>query len=374
MKRALRLAAKGKGSTSPNPMVGAVVVQRHRIVGHGYHRRAGGPHAEVIALKKAGVGARNATLYVTLEPCCHTAKRTPPCVPAIQSAGVTRVVVAMPDPNPKVQGAGIRQLRQAGIRVDVGCLRKAAEELNQAYVQWITTGYPFVTLKGAMTLDGKIATSTGESKWITGEESRRQVHLLRSQVDAILVGVETVLKDDPSLSSREADRDRRSSHVRQPVRVVLDSHLRTPLKAKVFRWPLEQPTIVCTSSQASLSKIARLQKAGVNVLIVPQRRGVLSLAACFKKLGRMGITSLLIEGGGRVNASALREGVVNDMRLYMAPKLLGGDDSVNLLAGRSPKRLSHAISIQDVTFHRIGQDFLITGRCPDTIYQNMSKR
>ena len=372
MKRALRLAAKGKGHTSPNPMVGAVIVQNGRVVGQGYHRRAGSPHAEIIALNKAGVRARNATLYVTLEPCCHTSKRTPPCVPAVRYSAIKRVVVAMRDPNPKVRGKGIRQLRQAGIRVDVGCLEQHAQELNRAYGQWVKTGYPFVTLKGAMTLDGKIATASGESKWITSEESRRHLHQLRSQVDAILVGIETVLRDDPSLSVRQELRGNRSKHVRQPVRVVLDSHLRIPLKAKVLRWVVEQPTIICTTSSASASKMARLRQSHVDVVVCPKRQGCVSLAACFKKLGQSGITSVLIEGGGRVNASIIREGLVNDIQLYMAPMLLGGDDAVNIIAGRSPKSLRQAIPVQDVKIQNVGKDFLITGRCLHNIYRDMS--
>ncbi|MGH2397978.1 MAG: bifunctional diaminohydroxyphosphoribosylaminopyrimidine deaminase/5-amino-6-(5-phosphoribosylamino)uracil reductase RibD, partial [bacterium] len=234
MALALRLAAKGRGLTSPNPMVGAVVVARNRIAGQGYHRRAGGPHAEVLALQSAGDRVKGATLYVTLEPCCHRRKRTPPCVPSIIASGIRRVVVAMQDPNPRVCGRGLRQLRQAGVKVTVDCLREEAERLNEMYCHWVRTGQPFVVVKAAMTLDGKIATSSGESRWITGEAARRHVHGLRRRMDAVIVGIGTVLRDDPQLTIRLGSSRSGSHPTRQPLRVILDSTARIPPTAKVL--------------------------------------------------------------------------------------------------------------------------------------------
>ena len=234
MTLALRLAAKGRGSTRPNPMVGAVVVAKEGVVGQGYHRRAGGPHAEVLALQQAGKKAKGATLYVTLEPCSHLNKRTPPCVPLIARSRLRRIVVAMADPNPQVSGRGIRRLRQLGLRVDVGCREEEARRLNQVYCHWIRTGRPFVTLKAGITLDGQLATASGESRWITGEPARRDAHRLRSQVDAVLVGIGTVLRDNPSLTARLSDQPKRLAS-RQPVRIVADSHLRIPLDGAARR-------------------------------------------------------------------------------------------------------------------------------------------
>ena len=363
MRQALRLAAKAKGRTSPNPMVGAVVVRKGGMVGQGYHRRAGSPHAEVIALKKAGTQARGATLYVTLEPCCHTSKRTPPCVPDICSVGITRVVVAMADPNPQVRGRGIRQLRQAGIVVDVGCLEHEAKVLNQVYRHWITTGRPFVIVKAGMTLDGKIATARGESKWITGEKARQHVHQLRSQVDAILVGRGTVVKDNPELSVRTGLRVQRNTQARQPVRVVVDSRLRIPITSKILRWPLEQPTIICTTRLAPKEQIARLRALQVHVLVLPQKKGNVSLSACLSKLGELGMTSVLIEGGSELNAAMFQGGWVNQVQLYVAPRLLGGTDALGVIGGSSPQQLSQAFPVTDLTIHKLGEDFVWIGQC-----------
>ncbi len=363
MRHALRLARKAKGRTSPNPLVGAVVVQDGHIVGQGYHRRAGGSHAEIIALQMAGPQARGATLYVTLEPCCHKAKRTPPCVPAVKYSGVRRVVIAMRDPNPKVKSKGVQQLREAGIEVDVGCLEQEAQELNQFYRHWIMTGRPFVILKAAMTLDGKIATATGESKWITGEKARLHVHHLRSQVDAIMVGIGTVIKDNPELSVRKNLSSKRAEHVRQPIRVVLDSGLRISPKAKILHWALEQPTIICTTTKASKAKKEQLKKNHVHVLEVSQQQGKVSLRSCFRKLGKLGITSVVVEGGSELNAAILQRGLVNHVQLYVASILLGGNDAKGVIGGRSPKYLKHALPINNLKVKRLGEDFLWTGDC-----------
>ncbi|MCA9500907.1 MAG: bifunctional diaminohydroxyphosphoribosylaminopyrimidine deaminase/5-amino-6-(5-phosphoribosylamino)uracil reductase RibD [Nitrospira sp.] len=360
MKRALSLAAKGKGRTSPNPMVGAVIVKNGQIVGEAYHRRSGEPHAEILALHQAGPQARGAVLYVTLEPCCHTRKRTPPCVPFLIQSGLARICVAMVDPNPQVSGRGLQQLKHAKVPVSVGVCELDARHLNEVYAYWITTGRPLVVLKGAMTLDGKIATATNESHWITGERARQDVHRLRNQMDAILVGVGTVIADDPELSARGRTMTNRRVG-RQPVRVVLDSRLRIPSHAKVLQWVGEQPTILCTTTQAPLPKIQHYRKRGIQVWVLPRHAGRVSLKACLSRLGKEGLTSVLIEGGGTLNATALQQGLVNRVRLYMAPMLLGGQDAMGLIGGQSPKKLDRARPLADCQLKKLGNDWLVTG-------------
>lgn len=365
MALALRLAARGRGRTSPNPLVGAVVVagQRgDRIVGQGFHRRAGGPHAEVYALRAAGARAQGGTLYVSLEPCSHLRKRTPPCVPLIQASGIKRVVVAMRDPNVRVRGRGLAALRRAGIKVEVGCLRGEAARLNEQYCHWITTGRPFVILKAAITLDGKIATARGDAWWITGETARRHAHRLRSRVDAVLVGLGTVLKDDPQLTARIVRKGSERLAPRQPLRVVLDSRLRIPPSAKVLRGNPRSKAIVATTRLARPQGIDRLRKAGVTVMVCPAAGGRVSLPACLRRLARMGVTSLLLEGGSEVNASALQAGLVNRVCLYVAPRLLGGRDAKGMIGGSSPRLVREALGLDGVRIRRVGRDFLIEGR------------
>ena len=364
MKVALRLAAKGRGRTSPNPMVGAVIVKQGRIVGEGYHCQVGGPHAEILALHKAGPRARGATMYVTLEPCCHSQKRTPPCVPALIHSHITRIVVATYDPNVQVRGKGVRRLQQAGITVEVGCLDKQAKELNEIYNHWIKTGRPFVILKAAMTVDGKVATARGESKWITGEKARQHVHKIRSQVDAIMVGIGTVLKDDPRLTARVQQGLKRGSMVRQPLRVVMDSQLRIPLSGQVLRWSIEHPTIIATTRLAPTNKIRQLKERGITVWILPRIKGQASLDACLKRLGEMSVTSVLLEGGSMLNSTALHERVVNKMMLYVSPRLLGGQDAKGLVGGRSPRTLSDAILVKGMHIRPLGPDYLFVGSLP----------
>ncbi len=360
MSLALRLAAKGLGRTSPNPMVGAVVVSKGRIVGQGYHRKAGGPHAEVFALRQAGPRARGGTLYVTLEPCSHTGKRTPPCVPLVIASQIRRVVVAMVDPNPLVKGRGIRQLRRAGIRVDLGCCREQAEALNVAYCHWITTGRPFVILKAGMTLDGKIATASGEAKWITGDAARRHVHQLRSRVDAIMVGIGTILRDDPELTARIGGRAGRLA-ARQPLRIVVDSRLRLPLDARVTSVGNGVATLVAATTNAPRAKLKQLEARGIEVLVFPSRDGRVPLPTLLSALAKRGITSLLLEGGSELNASALRAGLVDRVMLYVAPRLLGGRDAIGLIGGPSPARLGEAVDLHRLSIRRIGNDRLIQG-------------
>jgi diaminohydroxyphosphoribosylaminopyrimidine deaminase/5-amino-6-(5-phosphoribosylamino)uracil reductase len=361
MTLALRLAAKGRGRTSPNPMVGAVVVTAGGlIVGQGYHRRAGGPHAEVFALRQAGNRAAGATLYVTLEPCGHTNKRTPPCVPLIQASGVRRVVVAQVDPNPLVSGRGIRKLRAAGLRIDVGCCALQARRLNAFYSHWMETGRPFVTLKAGMTLDGKIATASGESRWITGEAARRDAHRLRASVDAVLVGIGTVLRDDPTLTARISDRPLRLAS-RQPIRIVVDSRLRIPLKARVLSRVHEAHTLIAATKMASARKIQLLRRQGVDVLVIRDKSGQVSLADLCRQLGRLRITSLLVEGGGTLNASLIRSNLVDRVVLYVAPLLLGGHDAKGVIGGASPKHLGESLLLEDVSIRRAGRDMVIEG-------------
>jgi diaminohydroxyphosphoribosylaminopyrimidine deaminase/5-amino-6-(5-phosphoribosylamino)uracil reductase len=267
----------------------------------------------------------------------------------------------MVDPNPQVNGRGIQALKQAHLPVSVGVLEQEARRLNEVYGYWITTGRPFVILKGAMTLDGKIATSTGESRWITGERARQDVHRLRSQVDAIMVGVGTVLADDPELSVRGKKTTIRKRVGRQPVRVVLDSQLRIPLKSKILQWVGEQPTILCTTTQAPPKKIQLLRERGIQVWVVPVQAGKVSLKACLSRLGKEGLTSVLLEGGSTVNASALQQGVVNRVRLYLAPALLGGQDAKGLIGGLSHKKLGGVWALADVQFKKLGKDWLVTG-------------
>lgn len=360
MRQALRLAAKGRGLTSPNPLVGALVVQRGRLVGSGAHLWAGGPHAEIIALEKAGPRSRGATLFVTLEPCCHKDKRTPPCLPAIIRAGIRRVVVGIPDPNPRVDGQGIEQLRQNGLDVQVGCLRDAAQRQNEIYCHWIRTGYPFVILKAAMTLDGKIATVTGESQWITGPRAREDGHRLRSQVDAVLVGIETVVKDDPLLTAR-LPHGRGGAKGRQPLRVILDSRLRLPLAARLLSFDEGGPVLVATTTRAPKERVTRLKKRGVRVWTLPAHDGRVSLHACFKRLGQANITSVLVEGGSEVHASVLRAGFANRVIFYCAPRLLGGASTPSVIGGPPPRHLEEGIAMDDVEIRRIDGDWRIQG-------------
>lgn len=354
MRMALRLAEKARGRTSPNPLVGSVVVKDGKVIGRGYHRKAGGPHAEAIALKKAGEAAKDATLYVTLEPCSHVNKRTPPCSPLVIQSGVQRVVVGMIDPNPRVSGNGIKALRSAGIEVETGVLEAEAKRVNEAFIKHITTGMPFVTLKIAQTLDGKIATSSGESKWITGEQAREEGRRLRNINDAILVGINTVLADDPALTTRIPGG-------RDPIRVIVDAHLRIPLHARVLKQKSQARTIIATAAGAPENKIKKLQAVGAEVITIKPVQGRVNLRDLMKKLGRMDIMSVLIEGGAEINASALKAGIVDKVTLFVAPMLMTGRDSLCSIGGVSPRKLSQAVRLTHVTSQFVGPDLMITG-------------
>lgn len=352
MKRALRLAQKGRGRTSPNPMVGAILVKDGKVVGEGYHARAGEAHAEIVALRKAGDEARGAILYINLEPCAHHGK-TPPCAPALIKSGVKRVVVGMEDPNPLVKGRGLDMLRAAGLDVEVGILKEACLNLNEAFYKYIQTRKPFVILKVAATLDGKIATPGGESKWITGEKSRRFVHHLRNEVDGLLVGIGTILRDDPLLTTRvRAGRD--------PIRIILDSRLRISEKAKVIETNPER-TILATSEQASKERVEGFEKKGVRVLILDTIEGRINLTSLLHKLGEMEVMSLLVEGGSEINGSFLALGLVDKIFLFLSPKLLGGDQSPGIFGGRGMERLEDSVRFDQLRVKRIGEDFLFEG-------------
>ncbi len=355
MERALTLAAQAQGRTSPNPMVGAVIVREGEIVGEGYHQKAGDAHAEIQALNQAKESAEGATMYVTLEPCCHWG-RTPPCTESVIRAKLADVVVAMKDPNPQVAGNGIRQLEEAGILVQVGLCEKESRQLNEVFIKYITTQRPFVILKSAISLDGKIATASGESQWITSEASRLKGHEVRAQVDAILVGVGTVLQDNPSLTARLPKRQNED-----PIRVVVDSRGRTPLGAKVFNPNSNSGTLIAVTEDALSEKIEAFKATGAEVLIVAKKDGRVCLRALMWELGQRGITSVLIEGGGEINAAALRAGVVDKLMFFIAPKLIGGKDALGPIGGVGIARLAEAFELRDANISQIGADFLIEG-------------
>ncbi len=350
MRGALRLARHGAGLTSPNPIVGAVLVKRGRIIGRGWHRRAGEPHAEIEALHDAqnrGYDARRATLYVTLEP-CSTRGRTPPCTDAIQAAGIRRVVVAATDPNPAHAGRTWPLLRRAGILVDHGVLAKEATALNPAFNHWIIHRTPLVTVKAAMTLDGKIATAAGESKWITGSSARALGMSLRAGSDAVLVGINTILADDPKLTARVPG-------ARNPRRIVLDSRARTPLRANVVRDRFAGLTTIVLAKSAARSRVAALARR-VRVLAAPSARAQLDLRWLLKKLGAEGVTSLLVEGGGEVNASFLLRGLAQRVQFFYAPEILGGRDARKGVAGWGVRQVAGMIKLRDVEWKRLGRD------------------
>ncbi len=355
MQMALDLAERAAGRTSPNPMVGAVVVKEGRVVGSGYHRQAGSPHAEVYAIDEAGYRAAGATLYVTLEPCNHHG-RTPPCTEKILAAGIRRVVVAMADPNPGVAGGGNARLRAAGCIVEEGLLGDRAARLNEAWIKFVRTGLPFVILKCAATLDGRIATRTGDSRWVTGSEARERVHRQRSRTDAILVGIGTVLADDPRLTARLPD-----GSGRDPLRIVLDTRLNMPLDACMLGLDSTAETLIVCAESADPERRRRLEGAGARILPVASHPEGIDLPLLMHELGAMGITGVLIEGGARVCASALAGGVVDKVMFFYAPKILGGDDGVPMCRGRGPDRMGAALAVRDLAVERIGDDLLVSG-------------
>jgi diaminohydroxyphosphoribosylaminopyrimidine deaminase / 5-amino-6-(5-phosphoribosylamino)uracil reductase len=354
MNHAVTLARKGEGRTSPNPPVGAVIVHEGKLVGEGFHPRAGEPHAEVFALHHAGESARGSTIYVTLEPCSHFGK-TPPCADALISAGVKTVYVGVSDPNPQVAGRGIERLRAAGIEVYTGLLEDECRQLIAAFKKHIETGLPYTVYKSAMTLDGNTATESGDSRWVSGSESRQRVHRLRNRVDAILVGVDTVCHDDPLLNTR-LDGD----SGQDPLRIVVDSHLRIPINSRLFQQESDATTIVATTCRDK-DKISALEDVGAEVVILSENEGRVSLPELWRELGKRNIQKLLLEGGATLAGAALKAGLIDQLMLFIAPKLLGGVTQHGILNGASCNLMAEAIRLENHHFEQVGDDLLITG-------------
>ncbi|MBF0358449.1 MAG: bifunctional diaminohydroxyphosphoribosylaminopyrimidine deaminase/5-amino-6-(5-phosphoribosylamino)uracil reductase RibD [Magnetococcales bacterium] len=354
MDQALRLAARAVGRTRPNPVVGCIIVANKKVVGRGFHPKAGEPHAEVFALRDAGEMASGATAYVTLEPCSHTG-RTPPCADALIKSGISRVVVAMTDPNPKVSGRGIKKLQAAGIEVKVGVRQVEAQALNRPFIIWIDKGRPMLTLKMASSLDGKTATKTGESQWITCPEARLRVQNMRSRHDLVMVGIGTVLADDPRLNSRIAGG-------RDPIRLVVDSNLRIPDGATIFESSKSAPLWIATLKKNSQERMKELTRRGV--LLIQCREtsaGKVDLVDMMEQLGRLEITSVLSEAGGILSDALLQASVVDRLALFLAPKLIGGQDAPGLLKGAGIEKLAQAEKIAGLTVTMVGSDLLLEG-------------
>ena len=351
MREALRIAKNAEGRTSPNPLVGAVVVKDGKIIAEGWHRQAGTAHAEVHALNMAGELAKGATLYVTLEPCSHFG-RTPPCVNKIIESGIKRVVAAMKDPNPKVSGRGFEILKNAGIDVEIGVLEAESRALNEVFLKFITKKLPFVTLKFASSLDGKIATFSGESQWISCEESRKYAHHLRDINDAILVGIGTVLADNPSLTTRLVEG-------KNPVRVIVDSNARIPLDSKVVTGKSAR-TIIAVTENALAEKISELKARGAEIIFCGGEKRV-DLKILMEKLAEREITSVLVEGGGTIHFSMLKNGLADKILAFIAPKIIGGAKSLTSVEGIGFEKLAEAVEIKDFTAEKIGEDFLLSG-------------
>jgi diaminohydroxyphosphoribosylaminopyrimidine deaminase / 5-amino-6-(5-phosphoribosylamino)uracil reductase len=352
MNLALELAATAKGKTNPNPLVGAVIVKNGMVVGSGLHRKAGEPHAEVHAFRMAGEHAKDATLYVTLEPCSHYGK-TPPCAELVKSSGVSRVVIAMEDPNPLVAGRGIKILQDAGIEVEVGVMEQEARLLNERFIHNMVTGTPFIISKVAMTLDGKLATYNGHSQWITGSEARESVHRLRSEMDGIMVGIGTVLADNPQLTTRLPEGGK------NPIRIILDTKLRIPLDANVVNTSDAQ-TLVVTGEDVDLEKVAVLKEKGVEFIKAPVTDSGLDLSIVLSGLFKIGITDILLEGGSNLNGAFLKAGLINKYLIYVAPKLLGGRHSKTPFAGEDSESMNEALNVKFHSIEHYGKDICIT--------------
>ena len=357
MDRALYLARRSLGAVSPNPSVGAVIVKDGIAVGEGCTQPPGHEHAEIIALQEAGDSSEGATLYSTLEPCNHQG-RTPPCTTAIARAGISEVRVAALDPNPNVAGGGVQALKEAGVRVRVGEGEKRAKLLMEAYLKYVVEGMPFVTAKFAMTLDGKIATHTGDSKWISGDKARWEVHGLRHTSDAIMVGINTVMDDNPQLTARD---ERGKPRDRQPLRVIVDSKGRVPLNARMISEPGETLVVVSTATPEARDS---LEEAGFGVVEAGADDGSVDLTALMRHLaGEMHITSLCVEGGASILGSLFDHGLVDKVIAFVSPTIIGGDDAPSPVAGRGVELMSDAIKLERVKWGRFGRDMAITGYC-----------
>jgi diaminohydroxyphosphoribosylaminopyrimidine deaminase/5-amino-6-(5-phosphoribosylamino)uracil reductase len=352
MKLALRLAGKARGKTSPNPLVGALVVKNGRIIGWGYHKKAGQAHAEIIALDKAGAQAKGSTLYVTLEPCAHFG-RTPPCVDRIIKSGVKRVVIGMTDPNPVNNGRGIAKLKAYGIKIEVGFLDEELKKLNEVFIKYITRRMPFITVKIAESLDGKIATKDGDSKWITSDKSRAFAHRIRSNFDAIMVGVNTIIRDNPKLDAWFSRK--------HPIKVITDSHLSTPQNAAVFSGnsPVVIVTLPSRPGQETDNRKALVEKA--KILEVKEKFGQVNLKDMLKKLAQMEITNVLVEGGGTLIGALFDEGLVDRVMFFISPKIIGGKDSLGSVMGRGISRVDNAFKLRNIKIRRLAEDILVEG-------------
>lgn len=357
MELALKLAKKGEGMTSPNPLVGAVLVKNGRIIGKGYHKKAGMPHAELEAFadaRKKGNKISGSSLYVNLEPCCHTGKRTPPCTEAVIREKILKVFIGMSDPNPKVKGLGIKKLRRAGIEVESGILEEESKKLNKIFIKHITTGLPYVLLKMAVTVDGKIATQSGDSKWIGSERQREYAHELRNQMDSVLVGINTVLLDNPSLNVRISKKK-----VSQPVPIILDNKLKTPLKSNILN--IHEIAIIACSKDTKKSKIKLMENTGATVLpLSTDKKGNIRIKTLFKKLVKMDITSVLIEGGSKVASSVIREGLVDEINVFYSPKIVGGD-GLSMISDLNIQKMEKAIRLKNIHIKKFGQEFMLEG-------------
>lgn len=356
MKLALELAKKGIGKVHPNPMVGAVIVKDGKILGQGYHKKCGEGHAEVNAFKDAEEKNENvegAEMYVTLEPCSHFGK-TPPCADKIIEKKISKVFIGTLDPNPLVAGRGVKKLKDAGIYVEYGILESECYKLNEVFMKYIVKKEPFVVMKTGMSLDGKIATYSGESKWITEERSREDVHNLRNELTGIMVGINTVLKDNPQLTCRV-------NGGRNPIRIIVDSNLKIPMDCKIVNTAKEVETIIATTDKANLDKINSLEDKGVKIIVVPSKNGKVNLKELMTILGKLKIDSILLEGGGTLNFSALEEGIVDKVKIYIAPKIIGGKDSKTPIEGKGIDNLKDAFKITNLSVSTIGEDILVEG-------------
>lgn len=355
MKKALELAEKGAGYTNPNPLVGAIIVKDNRIIARGYHHYYGGVHAEVDAFNNAKEDVKGATMYVTLEPCSHYGK-TPPCANKIVEKGIKTVVVAMKDPNPLVAGKGIDILQQKGIDVIIGVCEAEAKKLNEIFIKFITTKMPFSVIKTAMTLDGKIATFTGDSKWITNADSRQYVHQLRHRMAAIMVGINTVLSDNPRLTTRLEQ-----SEGKDPIRIIVDSKGKIPLDANVFTVDSKGKTIIATTCKANQNKIQAIQAQGAEVIMTPLKNDKVDLLFLMKALGKKGIDSVLIEGGSTLNAGLLDAGVVDKVITFIAPKIIGGSNAKTPIGGEGKQYMKEALTLHHTEVSRFGEDMMVAG-------------
>lgn len=355
MQRALELAKKGIGHTNPNPLVGAIIVKDGRIIGEGYHERYGEPHAEVNAFRNAVEDVEGATMYVTLEPCSHFGK-TPPCANAIVEKKIKKVVIGLVDPNPLVAGKGVEILRNNGVEVVTGVLENEGKKLNEIFLKYITTKLPFCILKTAMSLDGKIATHTGDSKWITNEQSRAFVHEMRHRVSGIMAGIGTVLADDPMLNTRLAE-----GIGRDPHRIIIDSSGRLPLDAKMLNMQSTAITIAAVTEKADKEKLKMLQEKGVEIIMTPLKNGRVDLGYLMKELGERKIDSVLLEGGGSLNFSALEEGIIDKVVAFIAPKIIGGKEAKTPVEGIGVGYMKEAVELSDINIQRFGDDIMIEG-------------